>query len=180
LAVDAQGELRTALERQLEAGERILWTEMPDPAEHARRELATAVFGCLWCGFMVFFTALTASAASVGGLVFSALFWLIGLYLLASPWRAHRAARRTIYGITDRRAIIVLLGREVRVRSFYPRHIGSLTLVERANGSGHVVIRHDVELDGEGGKTNVEAGFFGISDLAGVRRLLDELARKPD
>ena len=67
------------------------------------------------------------------------LFIGLGIYLLVGRFCANRLYRsRLIYGITDRRAIIISGFRRRSVQSIYLSSLSALTLEERPDGSGTI------------------------------------------
>ena len=98
------------LRTQLAPDERLIWTGTPDPHVHfTRLDWYLVPFSVVWLGFVVTMISVTTSAASTTSapaVLFLGAFFLIGLYQLVGrfffkAWRK----RRTVYGITSRRAI---------------------------------------------------------------------------
>ena len=103
---------REVVEQVLLPGERILWVGRPDPDV-----IFTAADGfllpvhLLWTGFVVFFlVTVWADGINSGGafVVVPGIFVLVGSYLVVGRFIVKAAMkRRTVYGITDRRALII-------------------------------------------------------------------------
>jgi hypothetical protein len=99
------------LQLSLRAGERLLWRGGPDPRKWYRSvEVTTSVFGVFWLGIV-------ASAAVAGLRDGRSVFDLIPVVMLVLGFRLfawryvveYSRRRRTAYGITDQRAIRVIL-----------------------------------------------------------------------
>ncbi|HEY4416992.1 MAG TPA: hypothetical protein VGO57_14980 [Verrucomicrobiae bacterium] len=111
-------------------------------------------------------------------------FALVGLGLLLSPLWAYWEAMRTVYAITDRRALIIAAPWRRRIRAYFPGGSGGdvvdLHRVEDNQGRGDIVF-HKRALSGKRGVYYESVGFIGIGNVREVegmvRRLLD---KKPD
>ena len=151
-----------------------------------RGSLALLIFGVPWTAFAVFWTLGAAGLigkfsreAGLWGYIFPLWglpFIFIGLVMLSAPYWAARAARRTIYAITDRRAIIWIpkVWGEKEVRSFEPRRLLSMTRRERADGSGDLVFEQFRETNGSS-TTTIRRGFMGLADVRDAEAVLREV-----
>ena len=196
-------DVQRRVQDELQPGERLVWAEQPNPRVFARGAWALSVVGIPFTLFSI--TWLTVAAKGMwfgsrspmheGG--FSALlgcvplwglpFLLVGVGMLSAPIWMRRAARRSVYAVTDRRAIIwraKAFGDEIEVRSFRPSELGELTRVERADGSGDLVFReivntrHDNDIDRRTIRTRI--GFIGVDRVREVEDLLRKtLIREP-
>ena len=180
--------LMSELHGRLDQGERVLWTGRPQLGLLLRKgDLAGVPFSLLWCGFAIFWESqvLTTNAPWFFAL-WGIPFILVGIYLVlgrfvVDAWRR----QRTVYAVTDRRALILSGLRTPTLKSL---DIEGLT---------------DIELQGEGGErgtlvlglspANPAANFLGrswpgtaaymapaferIDDASGVLRIIRE-ARK--
>lgn len=170
-------ELRDALGTEMDQDEHLLWAGQPDPARMAWQALPLVIFGIPWTAFSVFWVGAAAAGASrVPGAGFFLLFplfglpfVLVGLGMLSSPYWARRHAQRTAYGITDRRVLILTLGKTRKVETYAPEH---LSRFERADGTGDLIFQKRVGRDSDGGRTVEKKGFWGIPDVRAVERLL--------
>jgi hypothetical protein len=189
-------ELREALQRELRSGERLIWSGQPRPSAFARPMLPVAAFGLLFLGFAVFWTVAAAAAAWTAGNrssapagfdwlallfpLFGLPFLLIGAGLVLSPLAMRRSARRTIYAVTARRAIIMrgtlLGGREVR--SFTIDDLHQMSRHERRDGSGDLVFQEQGALRSAGPGAKAPSvhtraqGFYGVPAVAELERLV--------
>src|SRR5262245_273827 len=89
----------------LDPGERLLWWGRPNPLRYAQSRSGISVIAGL--AALVFAQIWTTAVARDGNSWLVAVFFLVACALLLSPlWRMARAYR-TIYGVTDRRALTV-------------------------------------------------------------------------
>jgi hypothetical protein len=148
--------------------------------------LPVLIFAVPWTAFAVFWTVAAAGGIwNRGGApaswfhyvfpLWGVPFILIGLAMLSTPWWTARAARRTVYAITDRRAIVWIAqawGR-TEVQSFEPKRLLSLTRTERANGSGDLIFEQFRETNGSS-TTTIRRGFMGLRDVRDAEEVLRE------
>ena len=111
--------------------------------------------------------------------LFGLIFVAVGLAMLTAPlWMRWRAGR-TVYAVTDRRAVVWEGGLSTTVRSFDADALGDLERRERADGSGDLILARDLRTTSHHGRRGVrttEVGFFGIPDVRGVERLVRDIA----
>ncbi|MBI3946909.1 MAG: hypothetical protein HY321_13380 [Armatimonadetes bacterium] len=179
-----EARLRRALAPELRPGERLLWCGKPDAKHVAARYLPALGISLIWAVMSVPF--IVAREAWVGArdpwslpAPWSLSGFLVGLFALslAAMWLAPVAgyllARRTVYGVTDRRVI--------RLRSLVLRRVHSYDRRERACiearygglGTGDLVFgtRH-VRTGPEGPRLERAIRLYGVRGAYAVRRLL--------
>jgi hypothetical protein len=179
------------IESELKPGESIVWLGQPKANRFAWQTLPIVLFGIPWTAFALFWTAMAFvgtrkmkgdDAMSTGFRWFFPLFGppfvLIGWGMLSAPFWAKRKARRTIYAITDRRAISFEGGQGTTVRSYAPDQLGELERKENRDGSGNVIIRRVSWRDGDGDSHRSWVGFFAVPNVREVEALLNALASK--
>ncbi len=112
--------------------------------------------------------------------LFGVPFILIGLGMLSTPLWMRRSARRTVYVITDRRAIVIGGAWALHIESFPPSRLTDIRRKQRRDGSGDLIFRTEVS-HGRNGRTHEShVGFMAVSDVKGVEDLIRELvARSP-
>jgi hypothetical protein len=138
----------TAFGAYLDAGERLLWVGQPRQGIFLRASDAGLIpFSLLWGGFAIFWEATVLTSMLHGKKApllvqiifpaFGAPFVLIGLYFMFGRFFFDAWLRRRIwYGVTDRRALIVRVGRNSSVKSFELRGIGEVGFQQHADGTG--------------------------------------------
>lgn len=178
--------MQARLEAELSPGERVQWQAMPIPRWFEPGSLVVFLFGLPWTAFAVVWTLGAAWGVSkangpwfVGFFpLFGVPFILVGLGMLSMPCWARLAARRTIYAITDRRALIIQGIRTVETRSFAPNLLSNLLRRDRRDGSGDVLFSRKEWRDSDGDRSVKEIGFVSIPEPRKVEALLRELAER--
>lgn len=173
------GELSRVVNRELEPGEEVVYFGQPVARRMALGTSTQVLFAVPWTAFAVFWMW----GASQGSVVFSLWgvpFVVIGLRMLTSPLWAVRDARRTVYVITNRRALIVrttgILRSELVVRSFAPEVLRSVERREALDGSGDLVFEKRQERGSKGRTHTVETGFLAVPAVAEVAARIRDLA----
>jgi Bacterial PH domain len=143
----------TELARELDPGEKLLWSGRPAQGILFRSsDIFLIPFSLLWGGFAIFWELAALVATSRAGAraagpvayvfpLFGLPFVVVGLYLMVGRFLVDRAQRRnTVYGITDRRAII-RSGRFSRTtKSVNLRTLSDITLTERPDPRGTITL----------------------------------------
>src|SRR5262249_42546884 len=155
-------DVQAKVDAELAPGERLVWVGQPLPGLYRLRSIPLVIVGVFFLGFTVLWFGITlgigavgvgaAGAAGapgawgVGGLLPS--FSLSGLtpavggvLLVTSPLWMGSVARKTVYALTDKRAILwePSLFSAVQVRSYTASGLGAMTRNERGDGSGDLV-----------------------------------------
>jgi hypothetical protein len=143
----AEDELRS----HLDSGEKLLWVGRPAQGMAVTPQDWYAIpFSAVWLGFAVysFLVAPITNKTSVplrspGPLALfvatGLLFIGLGIYFLIGRFFADRLYRsRLIYGVTDRRALIISGLRRRYVQSIFLSSLGALKIEERRDGSGTI------------------------------------------
>ncbi|HNX04814.1 MAG TPA: hypothetical protein PKI32_04895 [Opitutales bacterium] len=179
-------ELLDIVSRELARGENIEWSAMPRPRFFTKTSTGAFLFAIPWTAFAVFWTVGASGALGTGGVsggsvvfaLFGVPFILVGLGMLSTPLWVRWHDRKTIYVITDRRALTFVGGRSITVRSFTPDKLGDIFRREKSDGSGDVVFGMDYGVDTEGKSRVGELGFFNIPNVRAVDEKLQKLAAK--
>jgi hypothetical protein len=182
----AEDELRS----HLDSGEKLLWVGRPAQGMVLTQLDWYAIpFSVVWLGFAVYsfwpFSTKTPEPLKSPGplalfVVAGLLFIGIGIYVLIGRFIADRLYRsRLIYGVTDRRAIIVSGLRRRSVQSIYLSSLSALTLEERRDGSGTIYFgdqpSHWHGAYGPGFSTQQSGTqFFRIADVKRVYTIMHE------
>lgn len=191
------------LQRFLDPGETIVWAGQPNAARALRSALPILFFAVPWTAFSLFWTAMaggaawfTAKAAGPPGLLgvafplFGLPFILIGLGMLATPYWAWRSAQKTVYVVTNRRALVGTPSDDGYAVKDYAgadlADLADLNLTVRNDGSGTIdfaaVQARQTVRDSDGDKQTLGKGlrphtFADIPDVERVYDLLRALAR---
>lgn len=187
-------DLHGEIEPELEDGEKLLWAGRPDPKRMLIPALAGFGFGVVWTAFIVNFIFMWHSGPKdihgPGGLfgmqgalanLFFVPFLVIGAAMLLSPLWIYRKARRTAYGVTGRRVLIIQSGRWRKVQTFGAAEISNIERKERPDGSGDLTFANRSYRDSDGHAQTQPVQFVGIPEVRSVERLLrDVFARRPD
>ena len=176
-----------ALTRELDAGERMMWSGQPDPARMKQKAIPQALLAIPLTAFMAFWiwtASGTARSALAAGktpdlpmIIFPAFGFLgAGLIFMMAlgPWLEERKAKSTFYAMTDRRALVVVEGRKRQIKSVLPSQF-QIERIELSSGRGDVILRRETTGGGRNTITEV-TGFYGIENAREVERLARELA----
>jgi hypothetical protein len=176
-------DLQLMARNELEPGEFIEWSGQPDPVLFTPASIGVSVFGIPFTAFAVFWIW-SASQFRPAGFVtpfdlfplFGIPFVLVGVVMLTMPFWARRAALKTIYVITDRRAITIDGLWTRTIRSYPPERLNDLYRRDHRDGTGDVIISRREWRDSDGDRRSEELGFLRISDAKDVERRLRTLA----
>lgn len=175
------------LNAELEVGESLLFVAEP----RARglggpQQIGPFLFAIPWTAFALFWTVSAFTMTGSGGdgfgicfAMFGLPFVAVGVFMLSGPIRHRLALGATVYGITDRRVLIVEpsgMGSR-RVRSFTPGQLRPPERVDHADGSSDLIFAQTVHTGQRGGTYTTPDGFFGIEagrEAEGYLRLLLE------
>lgn len=183
-------EERGGLKAALSPGESLLWAERPGLPQFRGMPVIPALFVTTMTALsgvslaamlgllegptinpLVLLTALCLAPAVLGGFIVLDLARRI-VGWVGSRWRL----ARTIYAVTDQRAIVALSGSasgELQLFSFLPGMIDDTSRFEYPDGSG------DVYFEGLGRMARGPVGFFHIRAVRRVERLVRETLIDP-
>lgn len=174
---------REWVESVLQADEELLLLCKPQVRLWRAGYLPMALFAAVWLGIIgtiSFFTVRECleCVQEKPGLLLMVLFllpfWVVGIGLVHSPWRLRELDRRTVYLLTNRRAV-VLRPSEFRFRPTqkdYPLEHGMIKEVqEKGDGSGSLVFGYEVQQT-DGGENYLPVGFLHVPQLQRVRDIL--------
>lgn len=177
--------LRDKVDRELERDERIEWIGMPKRVFFTPVSTASFLFGIPWTAFALFWIA-GAAGFKIPQFnqgfdlfpLFGIPFVLIGCGMLSAPIWAYRSAGKSVYVITDQRAITFNGGWTTTIRSYPPEKLTDVYRKEKADGSGDVIITRRAWRDSENGQQVEELGFLRVENAKEVERRLKSLADK--
>jgi hypothetical protein len=183
-------DLQMAVEAELQTDEKIVWAAQPIPRRFSRKALPIMLFGIPWTAFAFFWTALAASGiaraeAPVFAYVFPLFglpFILVGLGMLSAPYWHYRKARRTVYLITNHRAIIFDAGHwgPISVRSFAPKRLSNIRRHQYPDGSGDLIFDHTPHKWNDGDEHSAYVGFWAIPNVREAETLISSLTQKSE
>lgn len=177
-------ELQTAIRSELKAFERVRWAAQPIPRRMMRKALPILFFAIPWTAFALFWMAMaftmvgTPKDGKIIGIVFPLFglpFVLIGFAMLSAPWWAARTAKRTVYVLTDNRALIITVGRSIRTQSYRLDQLKERTKRTNADGSGDLIFSRESYCDSDGDRRTRTHGFEGVPDVRAAERMLDSV-----
>lgn len=176
-------ELEDQVERELESGERIVWMEQPIPRYFTTTSTSTFLFAIPWTAFAVFWICGASGFKwpdfGKDGFAFFPLFGvpfvLFGIGMLSTPFWTYRKALKTVYVITNRRAITFDSGWTTTIRSYPPDKLQNICRKEKSDGTGDVILGQRVWTGSEGEQQATNLGFLNIRDPKTVEQMLKEL-----
>lgn len=175
------------LQRFLRPGEALLWSGRP--AQGVRLQAADSrliPFSFAWLAFSVFWVGVVVNAESSFGpafAVFGIPFVLVGLYLTLGRFYVDARRRRTIvYGLTDRRIIIVPDASGDRVESIELGRLDEYSIKTKNDGSGTIMFGASFSKYPYGNAAfdpfnffRVVTAFEGIAEAKAVSDMLDSM-----
>lgn len=188
-SVDVPREFRALVSPELRPDERVVWLGQPIPWRFVKRFISTFFFGVVWMTFCVFWAGgfIGAEMSKADGdtllttfIPFSIPFFLIGLAALSTPYWSWRKARRTVYTLTNERALVFDANwwQAMTIRSFEPARLADLRRVQNADGSGDLVFDRIVTNDGEGSTKVTDHGFLAIPNVKSVEEAVLRLVQQ--
>ena len=175
--------MNDAIARELQPGETVSFIEMPQPRFFTPTSTGAFLFAIPWTLFALFWVAGAAEFKLPdfkNGFDFFPLFGvpfiLIGFAMLSTPIWAYRNAFKSVYVITDRRAISFVGGFRTTIRSFFPDDLDGLYRSERSNGSGDVIFGSTRRWNSENDGQEIFLGFLGVADAKATEDRLRALA----
>jgi hypothetical protein len=184
MAKSIPSSLQALLARELARGERVVWLAQPAPVARVLASASTFLVGIPFLAFALFWTwAATGGFASpwtAYSIVFTrfaylwgGMFIVSGAAMLLSPVWAWWVARRTLYAVTDRRAIVIEMPlRQVTIRTFAGEQLATATRRENPSGRGDLIFDREASNGRRGQTVYRDIGFFGIEDVTAVQALL--------
>lgn len=185
------------IQPELGSNERLLWADRPKPGFTLHREDVFLIpFSLLWGGFAIFWEAGVAglwgnatrsSPVSSFMMLWGIPFVLIGQYFMWGRFiYASWKKKRTYYGVTDRRVIVVQNAWRKQVASAYIDTLPTLIKETGLNGSGTLRFAQPASpwlgARGWGAWDGMSIGtvptFIDIENLDFVYRLVSDLREK--
>ena len=182
---DIPKELEARVTDELEAGERIVWIDMPIPRFFTSYSTSAFGFGIFIAAFVLLI--ITSMVEDTSEILSWQSLWLIpvialpasvGLFLLYNPISAYLGASKTVYAISNKRAIVLDEDQSSDICSYRPAELQSVYRTEKRDGSGDVIILHEVHVDSEGHHEIKKLGFLNVRNSKEVEYMLKQLAEE--
>ncbi len=178
-------ERQSAASAELQHGEHLVWLGQPSGTALTKTKWPVFIFGIPWTAFSLFWVGMaffmTRETGEMIGMIFP-LFGLpfigIGIWMLASPFRAAKKAKRTVYAITNLRAIIITLGTSKNVQSYYQKDIADIRRTEKPDGSGNLYFASGSGPSSDNNPSPGRQGFLGIPEVRVVEMFMRDFLRK--
>ena len=135
--------LDTVVSAQLALGERLIWSGKPRGGFRlSAQDFFLMPFSLIWCGFVCFWEwAVVTSHSPLVMKLWGIPFILIGIHLLAGRFFVDALQRsKTFYAVTEDRILIVTNLLFKNVKSVNLRTLGEISLGERNDGSGSILL----------------------------------------
>jgi hypothetical protein len=180
----------TPLDSHLDPGERLVWNGQPKQGIRLQASDWIAIpFSLLWCSFALFWEALAlglyqpkSGQTHPGSFMalFGLPFVLIGIYMVVGRFFGDALTRRkTWYGVTDKRVIILSSFLGTRLSSIDLANLTNLNLIERKDNSGDVQFGFIADLGMYNSRRRpLIPGFYQIPDARRVYNLIREVQQK--
>ncbi len=186
----------------LRPDETILWSGRPDPARMGRQGIRKAVYGLILLAIVggTFISVASEGLAQIETAVWVILLpvGLLSLWMLETPFRYSRRARRVRYVVTDRNIMIVKGGRRGTI-SMVVRHRGysidGMDVVTNAAGTGyirfpkpavdrtHVMWRQEtgmLYMLASAATEEIDYGLWGLHDVDAAVDAIEQLRQSPN
>jgi hypothetical protein len=175
-------DLAFELKKDIEHDERVIWAGRPKQGFILRSSDAFMIpFSLMWGGF-AFFWEITVikTGAPLLFTLFGLPFVLIGLYLIFGRFIYDAETRKaTVYGITEKRIIIKS---KKTVKSINIQSITNITLTEKPDGSGTIVLGSNQGFNGnmpiQGTSIKMNPTLEMVHDVRTVYRHITGLQKK--
>lgn len=152
------------LERELSADESILWMDEPAPI------FAKKIFFCLmFLLFFILWLAIDSFNAWTASL-FAILF--VAFIFLGSKVRF----KKTLYVITNKRAMIIQRAKTYTIRSYPPHLLQFIYLTEKQMGIGDLIFEENISVTPSRSRKVQQFGFLNVRKVKLVEQMLRTLA----
>lgn len=170
------------IKAELQPGEIVRWTGGPSFLPVLWSQAFTIGFGLVFAGLPAIgiakgwtdWTKGIEPEVGIVGLLFTSLFVVAGLYIVGGGLFEAFGVWRTVYAVTNRRALIITTFVRRRVLAIAPSGMNALEWHENGDGWGSITIRREVHEDSEG-KNTTKLGFTGVRDVRGAIREIERL-----
>ena len=164
---------RLALEKKPD--EDIIWAARPNESYGRTKETAWVAGVAILLSIGIRASDLFSGYAidELGNWFIPAMSLVAFLVLFFLVWLGPRwDSSKTLYVLTNRRALLMRFGVTFRIRAFELKEIRKFTRFELEDGSGDLVFERFSLKDEEGNMKTGENGFYGIADIRLVEKTL--------
>ena len=179
-------EMHLLLTTQLREGETLKWATQPRPWRIAAKGMLLGLIGLSWTVYALIMASVEFYSAAHSDrphplITWNLLRWtwtyltLLGLGITSAPLWYWRKGKRTVYGLSDQRAMVVeRRGRgRLSVRSMRCDGVASLHCKEKKDGSGDLIFKPKVSrLMHQGQKKFANLEFLGIERVRQVEEMV--------
>jgi hypothetical protein len=183
--------MQSRIDSEMESGERLVWCGQPLPIRFAMKALPLALFGLPFTAFAIVWMVVSGAFLGGGGQggmmnlfscfpLFGLPFVAVGLGLISAPYWAARRARKTLYALSGRRAILWSVGwwGTITVRNYPGDELKNMTRTERPDGAGDLVFEEITTVShSHNHGTSIrrqQRGFLGVENVRELDRLIRE------
>lgn len=178
---EVPSDLMDALHHELAPSEVILWADQPDRLRLMKATWGQAGMGLFLAAFgLSIFKQRFQERGNISGfeILFMGVFLFIAGSALLSPFKAWRKGLRTVYAVSNERALVLVLGRQRIVESFSGEVCASFERREDANSNGDIVFERQAVRGPKGRTLYQDRGFLSVKNVRAVSALLAEVSRK--
>lgn len=176
-----RNDLKERVEKELQPGEQVEWLGQPVPRFFTSGSITGFLIGFLFTAFSILWAigyAIQEDYAFFITLFLASPFWILGLVCLFSPIWSYLEALKTVYFITDKRAITIKAGWSSTTRSYLPDNLQNIYIREKKDGTGDVIISCRDLYGRTNGKKAEELGFLQVRNPKEVENKLKKLAER--
>ena len=178
-------EQQAALRGELADGENIIWHGQPSVREMAKSGRSVFIIGIGLLIFSMFYMSFPYLIKNDSDddiliylfLIFTIPIFIISLRMIAAPWIEKGKARRTVYAVTNHRAIILATGKKKKIASYYPDDITALNRKINDDGSGNLHFTLNPKRPAINAGTGLKNAFLGIQEVRVVELYLRDFLR---
>ncbi|WBW99137.1 hypothetical protein [Oceanirhabdus sp. W0125-5] len=192
------------IKSELRHDEELLWHGMPNPSEMAKSGLPITIFGVIFTSVALFMFSQSLMFLNFGGiqrlkialkygfkffnfsigdLIFplvTLFFVIIGVLVMLAPLWISKKAKRTFYGISNKRCLIIHAKKYKNVHSYDIDKVKILNKLEKLDGSGTLIFAKELsesyDSDTHRRRTTYrDIGFYGIPNVRDVENILNSI-----
>jgi len=167
-------QMQQHLDKELHPGESIIWSQQPSSSLMVFKSSIFFMLSILSSG-LSFVSSKDSILLTFIFTVWGFPFFLGGVFFALLPAWTYWEALRTVYAITDQRAILIISPWRRTIYSFVGEHLVEIQCFENKTGSGDIIF-HREKCKGTRSRTYFQAvGFLGIKNVREVEDSLRQL-----